>query len=148
MSFTYHRTVRFGDTDAAGVVYFANALAICHEAYEESLETVGINLQDFFGNSSLAFPIVHSSIDFFRPMFCGNKLIVILIPQKLTVEKFEINYEILIGDVIVSKAVTRHVCIDTNTRQKNKLPSQMVQWLDTNRKNAENTERRKSREFI
>ncbi|WP_088239832.1 acyl-CoA thioesterase [Calothrix rhizosoleniae] len=148
MSFTYHRTVRFGDTDAAGVVYFANALAICHEAYEESLETVGINLQDFFGNSSLAFPIVHSSIDFFRPMFCGNKLIVSLIPQKLTVEKFEINYEILIGDVIVSKAVTRHVCIDTNTRQKNKLPSQMVQWLDTNRKNAENTERRKSREFI
>ncbi len=148
MSFTYHRTVRFRDTDAAGVVYFANVLAICHEAYEESLEISGINLQDFFGKSSLAFPIVHSSIDFIRPMFCGNKLVVSLIPQKLTVDKFEINYEILIAEMIVSKAVTRHVCIDTNTRQKNKLPSHMVKWLDTNRKDAENMERRKSREFI
>ncbi|MDJ0617407.1 MAG: thioesterase family protein [Calothrix sp. MO_192.B10] len=148
MSFIYHRTVRFRDTDAAGVVYFANALAICHEAYEESLEISGINLQDFFGNSSLAFPIVHSSIDFFRPMFCGNKLLVSLIPQKLGIDKFEINYEILIADMIVSKAVTRHVCIDTNTRKKNRLPSQMINWLDANRKNVENTERRKSREFI
>ena len=148
MSFTYHRTVRFRDTDAAGVVYFANALSICHEAYEESLEVSGINIQDFFGNSSLAFPIVHSSIDFLRPMFCGNKLIISLTPQKLSVDKFEINYEILMDDMIVSKAVTRHVCIDTSTRQKNKLPSQIVHWLDINRRKAENTERRKSREFI
>ncbi|MDJ0797044.1 MAG: thioesterase family protein [Calothrix sp. MO_167.B12] len=148
MSFIYHRTVRFQDTDAAGVVYFANALAICHEAYEESLEISGINLQDFFGNSSLAFPIVHSSIDFLRPMFCGNKLLVSLIPQKLGIDKFEINYEILVADMLVSKAVTRHVCIDTNTRKKNRLPVQMLNWLDANRKNVENTERRKSREFI
>ncbi|MEO1763007.1 MAG: 1,4-dihydroxy-2-naphthoyl-CoA hydrolase, partial [Cyanobacteria bacterium J06629_18] len=26
MSFTYNRTIRFQDTDAAGVVYFANVL--------------------------------------------------------------------------------------------------------------------------
>jgi len=36
MPFTYSRTVHFADTDAAGVVFFANFLAICHEAYEES----------------------------------------------------------------------------------------------------------------
>jgi 1,4-dihydroxy-2-naphthoyl-CoA hydrolase len=148
MSFTYHRTVRFQDTDAAGVVYFANVLAICHEAYEESLEVSGINLQNFFSNSSLAFPIVHSSIDFLRPMFCGNKLLVNLRPQQLGIDKFEINYEILTEDMIASKAVTRHVCIDIATRKKNRLPNPIMQWLDANRRDAENKERRKSREFI
>ena len=46
MSFTYHRTIRFKDTDAAGVVYFANILAICNEAYEESLEASGIDFRN------------------------------------------------------------------------------------------------------
>ena len=44
MPFEYQRTVHFADTDAAGVVFFANYLAICHEAYEESLGAAGIGL--------------------------------------------------------------------------------------------------------
>ena len=148
MSFTYNRTVRFENTDAAGVVFFANVLSICHEAYEESLEVSGINLQAFFGHSSLAFPIVHSSIDFMRPIFCGDKLFVVIIPQQLGIDKFEINYEIITADMIASKAVTRHVCIETGTRQKHRLPNQIIQWLDANIRDTENKERRKSREFI
>ncbi|MEM6398800.1 MAG: thioesterase family protein, partial [Cyanobacteria bacterium P01_D01_bin.116] len=64
MSFTYNRTIRFQDTDAAGVVYFANVLAICHEAYEASLESLGIDIKQFFTNSSTAFPIIHADVDF------------------------------------------------------------------------------------
>ncbi|TBR58521.1 acyl-CoA thioesterase [Mastigocladus laminosus UU774] len=148
MSFNYHRTVRFQDTDAAGVVYFANVLSICHEAYEESLEVSGINIKEFFNNSSVAYPIVHANVDFFRPTFCGDKLVVTLIPQKLSAEKFEINYEILVADVMVAKAFTRHVCIDTTSRQKTDLPQQMIEWLEVNASEAEKAERRKSREAI
>ena len=137
MPFTYQRTARFQDTDAAGVVYFANVLAICHEAYEESLAASGINIKDFFTNPSVAFPIVHASVDFFRPMFCGDKLIVKLATQKLGVDKFEISYEILISDIVVAKAITRHVCIDANTRSKRELTSKMMEWVAINRKSAE-----------
>lgn len=48
MSFYYTRIVHFQDTDAAGVIYFANILAICHEAYEASLAAFNINLRFFF----------------------------------------------------------------------------------------------------
>lgn len=140
MSFTYHRTIRFKDTDAAKVVYFANILAICHEAYEESLEASGINLQSFFSHSSLAFPIVHSSIDFKHPLFCGNKLLVILRPQQLGIDKFEINYEILTANIIVSKAITRHICIEISTKRKHKLPNLIRQWLFYNHGDKENRE--------
>jgi 1,4-dihydroxy-2-naphthoyl-CoA hydrolase len=129
MSFTYHRTVRFQDTDAAGVVYFANVLGICHEAYEESLEASGINLKEFFSNSSVAFPIVHASVDFLRPIFCGDKLIINIKPQKLDASKFEINYQITVANVIVSQAVTKHVCIDPHSRVKKELPDTMNKWL-------------------
>ncbi|MBW4617049.1 MAG: acyl-CoA thioesterase [Desmonostoc vinosum HA7617-LM4] len=148
MSFTYNRTVRFQDTDAAGVVYFANVLGICHEAYEESLETSGINLKDFFTNPSLGFPIVHTNADFFRPIFCGDKLMINLMPQKLGVDKFEVTYEITVAEVLVAKAITRHVCIDASSRSKQELPDEIVQWLETNRRGAEGAERRKSRETM
>ncbi len=69
MGFIYQRVVRFQDTDAAGVVYFANILAICHEAYEASLADSGINLRLFFGGGNIAVPITHSSADFFVPYF-------------------------------------------------------------------------------
>jgi 1,4-dihydroxy-2-naphthoyl-CoA hydrolase len=148
MSFSYHRTVRFQDTDAAGVVYFANLLSICHEAYEESLRTSDINLKDFFTNPQVAFPIVHASVDFLRPLFCGDKLLVSLMPQKVGAEKFEINYEITLSDVLAAKAITRHVCIDANTRNKQALPTNIVYWLERNRRETEEAERRKARELI
>ncbi len=148
MPFIYNRTVRFQDTDAAGVVYFANVLGICHETYEESLEASSINIKNFFINPSVAFPIVHTSVDFLRPMFVGDKLLISLIPQKIGVEKFEITYEITVGEVIVAKAITRHVCIDVSTRSKQELPDEIVQWLETNRRDAEDAERRRSREIM
>ncbi len=148
MSFTYNRTIRLQDTDAAGVVYFSHVLSICHEAYEASLEASSIYLKAFFTHPSIAFPIVHANVDFFRPMFCGDQLEISLIPHKLGVNKFEVNYEIIVENVLVAKAVTRHVCIDAVSRSKQDLSAEMIQWLETNRQDAEGAERRKSREIL
>jgi len=148
MVFTYYRIVHFQDTDAAGVVYFANVLGICHEAYEASLRASDINLKAFFTNPFLALPVVHASLDFMRPMYCGDNLIISLLPQKIGFAKFEIAYQITLDEVLVAKAITRHVCIEANTRNKQELPDEIINWLEINRKNAEETERRKSREEI
>ncbi|OKH29305.1 acyl-CoA thioesterase [Chroogloeocystis siderophila] len=129
MAFTYHRTVRFQDTDAAGVVYFANVLAMCHEAYEASLATSGFNLKAFFSNPAVAFPIVRASVDFFRPLFCGDLLSIRLIPQKLQEDSFTIAYEVMATEKVVAKAMTQHVCIDAESRKRQSLSVEMEQWL-------------------
>jgi 1,4-dihydroxy-2-naphthoyl-CoA hydrolase len=43
-----NRVVRFGETDAAGVMHFHHLLRWCHEAYEESLERFGIPPLEIF----------------------------------------------------------------------------------------------------
>jgi 1,4-dihydroxy-2-naphthoyl-CoA hydrolase len=132
MPFTYNRTVRFQDTDAAGVVYFANVLSMCHEAYEASLAASDINLKLFFNNPEAAIPIVHANIDFLRPMFCGDELIIQLIPQQLGENKFEIIYQITAASSTeqkLAKAITRHVAIDPITRTRTQLPETLIQWL-------------------
>jgi 1,4-dihydroxy-2-naphthoyl-CoA hydrolase len=139
MSFIYHRTVRFQDTDAAGVVYFANVLAICHEAYEESLAEVGINVKQFFRGEFVAVPIGHATIEFLRPIYVGDRLTVRLQANALREGEFEVNYEIeLEGDgrgasndlkSTAAHATTRHVCIDPETRERRPLLSPLQAWL-------------------
>ncbi len=130
MSFTSSRTIRFQDTDAAGVVYFANVLAICHEAYEESLAASGINIKSFFTNSTVAIPIVHASVDFFRPMFCGDKILIHLTPQYLGSDYFELAYKIVaLNEQQAAKAITEHVCINPASRKRQELPIEVKQWF-------------------
>lgn len=131
MPFTYTRTVRFQDTDAAGVVYFANVLGMCHEACEDSLAASGINLKSFFTNPTVTIPIVHASVDFFRPMYCGDKLLIQLATRQISSNEFEMTYQISIVEVdkIVAKAVTRHVCIDPTIRTRKELPVEVAAWL-------------------
>ena len=131
MSFTYTRTIYFQDTDAAGVVYFANVLAICHEAYEESLAASSINLKLFFSNPDVAIPIVHASIDFIKPLFCGDKILIYLSPKYLTEHSFEIGYKVILDQTekLLATAITKHVCIDKLSRSRKELPEQITQWL-------------------
>lgn len=132
MSYNYSRTVRFQDTDAAGVVFFANVLAMCHEAYEASLAASGVNLKAFFSNSNAVIPIVSASVDFRRPMYCGDVLIIELTPQKLGDDELEIAYKIFnseVRDKWVAKAVTRHVCINPDTRKRQELSQEILAWL-------------------
>ena len=130
MPFTYARKIRFQDTDAAGVVYFANVLARCHEAYEESLSTSGINLKSFFRNSTSAIPIVHADVDFFRPLFCGEQISIHL-KTKCLEDRFEVIYEVVALETnkLVAKVVTTHVCIDPISRSRQDLPNEINLWL-------------------
>jgi len=132
MSFLYHRTVRFQDTDAAGVVYFANVLSICHEAYEASLAAAAIDLKTFFRATDLAVPITHAQVDFLRPLFCGDRLTIRLTPHPITDSEFEITYTICADtdhQRPLSQAVTRHICIDPSIRKRLALPKTLQSWL-------------------
>ncbi len=131
MPFNYNRTVRLSDTDAAGVVYFAQVLVMCHEAYEESLLTAGIDLNKLVRDTNIAIPIVHSCADYFHPILWGDKLFIQLQTQQLRENEFEINYQIVSSssDNLLAKATTRHVCIATIGRKRISIPAGIIQWL-------------------
>ncbi|PSN18338.1 1,4-dihydroxy-2-naphthoyl-CoA hydrolase [filamentous cyanobacterium CCP5] len=126
--FSYSRTIRFHETDGAGVVYFANVLVLCHEAYEASLAFVGIDLQRFFDGQGLAYPIVHASIDFRRPLRCGQEVLIDLAPHQQQESHFEVQYHLTHDARTVGSALTRHVCIDAQ-RQRSPLPPEILGWI-------------------
>lgn len=122
MPFVYSRVIRFHETDAAGVVYFANLLTLCHEAYEAALAEMGVDLQRYFSRSGdQAVPVVHTSANFYRPLVCGEAIAISLTPRQISPDSFEIDYEIR-SQLDLSErskplaiALTRHVCISTGS---------------------------------
>ena len=130
------RTVRFGDTDAAGVMHFHQLLRWCHEAYEESLELFGIPATVLFptpnGSVAVALPIIHCSADFLRPLVCGDSLSVRLSPLRLDPGRFEVSYAFQRGtgnSQEVARGLTRHLAIDTGSRRRCPLPAPIERWL-------------------
>lgn len=132
MKFDYLRRIYLSDTDAAGVVYFAKGLEICHQAYEESLTQGGISLKQMIEEGKTALPIVHAEIDFLRPLCCGDQIQISLVASLIDEREFAIAYQISPIDnleQILAKAQTRHVCINPQIRQRIDLPVIILEWL-------------------
>jgi 1,4-dihydroxy-2-naphthoyl-CoA hydrolase len=132
MSFSYHRTVRFADTDAAGVVFFANYAAICHEAYEESLAAVGLDLRTFFADTGTVVPIVRCDAEYLRPLQAGEKVRVTVEVSPLGADGFAVRFELFRlrpPEKLAARVRTEHVCIGSQTRQRQPLPMGLAAWV-------------------
>lgn len=132
MPFEYQRTIRFADTDAAGVVFFANTLRICHEAYEESLAAAGIELAAFFSATAIIIPISRTSADYLRPLRCGDRTTVRVAGHQLDSTSFAIDYEVVrVGAPAkcAARVRTEHVCVSTATHARLALPEALQRWL-------------------
>lgn len=136
MPFTYKRTIHFADTDAAGVVYFANYLSICHEAYEESLAAAGIELKTFFSDNGIIVPVSKSSAEYLRPLVCGDRISITVTPTLIAGDEYRIDYEVTrlaAGGGVPAKRVatvqTHHVCIRSSDRMRIALPPALAAWV-------------------
>ena len=132
MPFVYSRTVRLADTDAAGVVFFARTLAICHEAYEAALADTGIDIHDLLGANGIVVPISRSEADYKRPLRPGDQLRITVAPTSLSENSFALHFEITkLGppEKLATVVRTEHVCTAPAKRERAPLPPKLAAWV-------------------
>ncbi len=130
------RIARFGDTDAAGVIHFYQLFRWSHEAWEESLQTFGINVLEIFPTShegaprlASLLPIVHCSAEFYLPIYVGDCLDVELCPKKIDSSSFELKVIFQSKHKRVALVCVKHFSIDSVNRQRCSLPLPLSTWL-------------------
>lgn len=134
MPFTYKRTIRLADTDAAGIVFFANYLVLCHEAYESALITAGIPVQEFIASGDIIVPIAKSTVEYLRPLKCGDEISVTLKTSQLSENSFAIDYELTrlsTPPKLAARARTEHVCTSRQKRGRVPMSVQLAAWVAT-----------------
>ena len=130
------RTVRFGETDAAGVMHFLELFRWCHETWEESLEKFGIALQEIFPanetNTSqldVALPVVHREANYFQPLYVGDTINIELDTEKINESSFVLRFKFKKNGEHIGTTNIKHVSINPITREKCALSKQINLWL-------------------
>ena len=131
------RTVRFGETDAAGVVHFLELFRWCHETWEESLEKYGIALKDIFPTNEMntsplnvALPIIHCEANYFQPLYVGDTINIELNTEKINESSFVLRLNFKKNGEQIGTTNIKHVSINPITRKKCALSKQINLWLN------------------
>jgi 1,4-dihydroxy-2-naphthoyl-CoA hydrolase len=132
VSVPYERTIRFADIDAAGFVFFAHYLAICHEAYEHSLQQAGIELRSYFLAQRTLLPITKTQAQYLAPLQSGERVRVELSRTRLSDSAYRLDYRLVrLGapEKLAGLVQTEHLAIDVQTLERKPIPAALAQWL-------------------
>tara|TARA_Y100001968_G_scaffold267960_1_gene258125 strand:+ start:222 stop:695 length:474 start_codon:yes stop_codon:yes gene_type:complete len=131
------RTVRFGETDGAGVIHFYQVLKWSHEAWEESLELYGLSAKEIFPNNLakeknkiIALPIVNCDAIYLHPIYVGDYLEIKLLPKKVDSSSFYLEVNFIRDDKLVALGRLKHIAINSETRERIVLPEGIELWLE------------------
>jgi len=128
--FTYTTKIRLHDTDAAGIIFFANQFKIIHDAYEDLLEEFGWSFQKMLKKTDFFLPIVHAESDYKTPVLVGDKIVVAIKVGHIGKTSFSFEYTLKREKTLVGTAKTVHVTINQKTRKKIPLPSALRKALE------------------
>lgn len=110
------------DTDAAGIIFFANQFKLIHDAYEELLEKSGQGIQSILKKTDYFQPIVHAESDYKAPVFVGDKIVIAVKVGHIGKTSFCLEYTLKRAKTLVGTAKTVHVTINQKTHKKIPLP--------------------------
>lgn len=87
--FDWHLRVYYEDTDAGGIVYYANYLKFCERGRTEWLRSLGVE-QDGWLASGTAFVVRHVTLDLKAPARFNDELLVTT--QVTQVKRASVNF--------------------------------------------------------
>lgn len=109
--------IRFGETDAMGVVWHGNYLKYFEDAREAFGMKHNLNYLDIYKQGFFT-PIVHANLEYKSPLYYGDKvkIMIRMIPSRAA--KIEFDYEIINIESGKVSAVgkTTQVFLDAQTR--------------------------------
>jgi acyl-CoA thioester hydrolase len=115
--------IYYEDTDAGGVVYYANYLKYMERARTEYLLERGINVAEFH-NKGCMFAVVDVDIHYKRPAKLGQTIEVTTEVIAMTAVTISIKHHIMRDGALLVEADVRIACIDRNGKPT-RIPEEM-----------------------
>jgi acyl-CoA thioester hydrolase len=117
---TLNIKIYYEDTDAGGVVYYANYLRYMERARTEFLLDHGIDVADYHRKGYL-FAVVHVDIHYKRPAKLGDVMTITTEIEKMTNVTLSIQHRVLRDTELLVEAIVKLACIDPNGKPQ-KIP--------------------------
>ncbi len=124
--FIWQVRVYYEDTDAGGVVYYANYLAYMERARSEWLRTLGFDNQTLADQQGVVFAVRRASIDYLRPARLDELLDVSLTLKKRGRASLLFEQQVRRGDVLLCQGEILLACVDVNSFKATAIPQKII----------------------
>lgn len=128
--FRYETLVRLRDTDAAGVIYFANQFVMVHEAYEHWLSSVDCEMVDLLENWNTVPLIARAESDYRAPIKVSDRLTLEMRCVKLSRRSYTMVTDLYRDGTLVGSSRFVHVAVDREAGRTGTLPEKLVRALE------------------
>lgn len=119
-------TIYFEDTDAYGIVYYANYLKFMERARSDMLRACGIDQKDELDRSGSAYAVVEANVRYRRPARLGDDLLVVSTIDELRASSVRIQQRVMRGDELLNDGLITAAFLDCGGRPRRHPKT----WLD------------------
>jgi acyl-CoA thioester hydrolase len=131
-AFTLPVRVYYEDTDAGGVVYYANYLRYLERGRTEWLRSLGVDQSQLLNEAGLAFAVRSVSVEYLKPARLDDQLAVVVEVESLGraqvffAQRIERN-----GEALVTASV-RVACLDIRRGRAVAIPGDLLAKIEKN----------------
>ncbi|HEX2964616.1 MAG TPA: YbgC/FadM family acyl-CoA thioesterase [Syntrophorhabdaceae bacterium] len=130
----YSTRIYYQDTDAGGVVYFANYLKFVEKSWFEHLLSIGISIPEWESKNTYII-VKNVSLDLIEPLRYADIISVETRTVEVKHAYFLLSHAIIKGEKQVTRCETKMVCIDRSGRPK-RMPEEFRTNLLQDMKNG------------
>lgn len=116
--FTWDVRVYYEDTDAGGIVYYANYLKFFERARTEWLRSLGVNQDQLLREHDAMFVVKNVSADYHAPARLDDVIKLTLRIDKLGRASIQFVQEAWCGDRLLNTAHVKVGCVDSALRPR------------------------------
>jgi acyl-CoA thioester hydrolase len=122
--FTWTVRVYYEDTDAGGIVFYANYLKFFERARTEWLRAAGVSQQEMLEHHGAIFVVKNTSVDYHAPAKLDDVLNLTLSIEKLGRASVQFTQQAWRDDTLLTSAAVKVGCVDAATLRPRPLPDQ------------------------
>jgi acyl-CoA thioester hydrolase len=122
-------SIYWEDTDAGGVVYYANYLKFMERCRTDWLRAMQVDQQHLRATRHLQFVVVNVTVDFLRPAVLHDEILVTAELERLRGATIHFKQTVMRGDEQLIDASVRVACLDSRTLKPCAIPTDLfVEW--------------------
>jgi acyl-CoA thioester hydrolase len=129
MSFSINVRVYYEDTDAAGVVYYANYLRFIERARTDWLRQLGFDQKQLLASRGIAFAVRSLEAEYLKPARLDDELVVSATIVSVGGVQMMFEQTVTRGDEVLFTAKVRVACFDPVAARPMAIPEDMIQKL-------------------
>jgi acyl-CoA thioester hydrolase len=130
-AFSFPVRIYWEDTDAGGIVYYANYLKFMERARTEWLRSLGVEQEALQSEQGLMFVVVHADVSFRRPARYGDSLHVSCTLDERTRASMTFRQQVVRESTseLLVEGLIRVACLDASKLKPRGLPEIVVQKI-------------------